>query len=110
MNHETLKLVADILEATMIIGFGISWPFNLAKSIKTKSAKGKSLPFLLFIDCGYVAGIASKIINPDFDWNTRWWIFAFYVLNFIMVTLDLTLYFINRKRDKKLEENKNEEK
>ena len=96
-----IELLVDLLEAVMIVSFGCSWPFNVAKSIKTKSTKGKSLLFLVLIDFGYVAGITGKIINPNFDWHSRWWIFAFYVLNFIMVSLDLILYFINRNREKK---------
>ena len=95
-----LKLLADILEATMIVGFGISWPLSVYKAFKSKTAKGTSLLFLLFIECGYIAGITSKIVNPTFDWNTRWWIFFFYVFNFVMVSINITIYFINKKRDK----------
>ena len=104
-----LKLLADILEAGMIVGFGISWPLSVYKAFKSKTAKGMSLLFLLFIECGYICGITSKIINPEFDWSTRWWIFCFYVLNLTMVTINIVLYFINKNRDKKSlisEENK----
>lgn len=103
MDQQTILLIADILEAIMIISFGCSWPLNVYKSLKTKSTKGKSLPFLILIDFGYVAGIASKIINPNFDWSTRWWIFAFYIFNFIMVSFDLVLYFVNLSKEKKEE-------
>ncbi len=96
-----MALVADILEAVMVIAFGASWPFNLAKSIKTKSTKGKSLLFLLLIDFGYVAGIISKIVNPHFVWASKWWIFFFYVLNFVLVSADLIMYFINRHNERK---------
>ena len=46
-------MVAKVLEAIMIILFGISWPLNLAKSIRSKTTKGKSLLFLILIDIGY---------------------------------------------------------
>ena len=95
-----MKLLADILEACMIVGFGISWPLSVYKAFKSKTAKGMSLLFLLFIECGYICGITSKIINPEFDWSTRWWIFCFYVLNLTMVTINIVLYFINKNRDK----------
>ncbi|MCQ2742028.1 MAG: hypothetical protein MJ239_01850 [Bacilli bacterium] len=94
-------IVAEILEATMLICFGLSWPLNVYKSIKTKSTKGKSLFFLILIDFGYIAGMASKFFNTSFVWETKWWIFAIYALNFIMVSTDLILYFINLKREKK---------
>ena len=94
-------MIAKVLEATMIILFGISWPFNLAKSIRSKSTKGKSLLFLCLIDVGYIAGITSKIVSTTFDWSTDWWIFVVYVINFTLVSLDLIVYFINKNREKK---------
>ena len=92
-------MVAKILEATMLILFGISWPFNLLKSIRSKSTKGKSLLFLILIDLGYIAGITSKFVSPTFVWETDWWVFAIYVINFLFVSADLTMYFINRHRE-----------
>ena len=92
-------MAPDILEAIMMICFGCSWPFNLSKSIKTKSTKGKSLLFLILIDIGYIAGMISKFVNENFDWNTKWWVFVLYILNFSMVTADIILYFINKKRE-----------
>ena len=94
-------MVAKVLEAAMIILFGISWPFNLVKSIRTKSAKGKSLLFLVLIDIGYIAGITSKFFSTSFVWSTDWWIFMIYIINFSFVTADLIVYFINRNRDNK---------
>ena len=99
-------MIAKVLEAMMIILFGISWPFNLAKSIKSRSTKGKSLLFLVLIDLGYIAGIASKFFSPTFVWKTDWWVFAIYVINFLFVSADLMMYFINSRREKKLEQNR----
>ena len=95
-------MVAKILEATMLILFGISWPFNLIKSIRSKTTKGKSLLFLVLIDLGYVAGITSKFFSTTFVWQTDWWVFAIYVINFSFVTADLIIYFINRAREKEV--------
>ena len=95
-------MIAKILEATMLILFGISWPFNLIKSIRTKSTKGKSLLFLVLIDIGYIAGITSKFFSTSFVWATDWWVFAIYVINFLFVSADLTMYFINRSKESKL--------
>ena len=93
-------MVAKVLEAVMIVLFGISWPFNLLKSIKSKSTKGKSLLFLILIDLGYIAGITSKFVSTTFVWATDWWIFMVYVINFIFVSLDMIVYFINRSKEK----------
>ena len=92
-------MVAKILEVTMLVLFGISWPFNLIKSIKTKSTKGKSLLFLILIDLGYVAGITSKFFSETFVWATDWWVFMIYVINFMFVSADLIMYFINKQRE-----------
>ena len=42
-------MIAEILEAVMVICFGISWPLSIIKSVKSKSTKGKSLIFMIFI-------------------------------------------------------------
>ena len=93
-------MIAKVLEATMIILFGISWPFNLLKSIKSNTTKGKSLLFLILIDIGYIAGITSKFFSTTFVWATDWWIFVIYVINFSFVTADLIVYFINKSRER----------
>lgn len=98
---EGTYMIAKILEVVMIVLFGISWPFNLAKSIKSKSTKGKSLLFLCLIDIGYVAGITSKLVSTTFKWSTDWWIFMVYVINFLLVSADLIVYFVNKSREKK---------
>ncbi len=97
-----MQLFADILEALMIVGFGISWPISVYKAFKSKTAKGMSLLFLLFIEAGYISGVTSKLISPSFDWSTRWWVFVFYCFNLTMVTTNIILFFINKKRDKRL--------
>ena len=95
-------MVAKVLEAAMIILFGISWPFNLLKSIRSKTTKGKSLLFLVLIDLGYIAGLTSKFFSTTFVWATDWWIFVIYSINFTLVTADLIVYFLNKSREKKI--------
>ncbi len=94
--------MSEILEITMILCFGASWPFNVYKSYRARTAKGKSLLFLLLIITGYVAGIASKFMNPVYmaEIGEKWYVLFFYVLNLIMVTADLVLYFRNKRLDR----------
>ena len=99
--------MAEILEIIMVVSFGASWPLNVIKSYKARTTKGKSLGFLLLIFFGYIAGIASKFVNPDFDFTKKWYVVFFYILNFIMVGIDLLLYIRNKKLDK---QNQSEEK
>ena len=93
-------MLAEILEIIMIVSFGASWPLNVMKSLKAKTTKGKSLPFLCLILFGYVAGIISKLVSPSF----KWYVLFFYCLNFVMVALDLIVYVRNYRLDKKAEE------
>jgi len=88
-------MLAEILETLMILSFGISWPINLAKAIRSRSTGGKSIMFDYFIGFGYVCGILSKIMMQNF--NLAFW---FYFPNLIMVTLDIILYYRNKKLEK----------
>lgn len=90
--------MSQFLEAVMVVLFGISWPLNIMKSAKSRTAKGKSLPFLIFIWVGYIAGIASKLVSGNITY-----VFVFYVLNLVMVSIDFCLYFRNVKLDKERE-------
>ena len=92
----------EILEIVMLLCFGASWPMNVVKSWKARTAKGKSLGFLCMILLGYVAGIAAKLINPAYmaAFSEKWYVLFFYVLNFCMVGVDFCLYFRNRKLDR----------
>lgn len=94
--------MSEILEIVMIVSFGLSWPMNVIKSYKARTAKGKSLAFLCFIFFGYIAGIASKLINEAYmsAFSTKWYVLIFYILNLLMVGTDLILYFRNKRLDK----------
>lgn len=99
--------MAELLEIIMIVSFGASWPMNVIKSYKARTTKGKSLAFLFLIFFGYIAGIASKLVNPAYmaAFADKWYVLFFYVLNFIMVGTDLILYARNKKLDKEAEKN-----
>ena len=93
--------MAELLEITMIVSFGASWPLNVLKSYKSRTAKGKSLAFLLLILFGYIAGIASKLVNETYMASIaeKWYVLFFYCLNFVMVSADLVMYIRNKRLD-----------
>lgn len=95
--------MSEILEIIMVVSFGASWPFNVVKSYRARTTKGKSLLFLLLIFFGYIAGIASKFLNEAYmaSFAEKWYVVIFYILNLIMVGTDLVLYVRNRAFDKK---------
>ena len=41
--------LAELLEAMMIISFGISWPLSIVRSYRSRSTKGTSVLFSCFI-------------------------------------------------------------
>ena len=88
--------LSELFEIIMMVTFGASWPFNVVKSYKVRTTKGKSIVFLVLILVGYIFGIISKLVAPSF----KWYVMFFYVLNFLMVSADFILYFRNRKLDK----------
>ena len=57
--------MSDLLEALMIVCFGLSWPVSIYKSYTSRTAKGKSLFFEVFIWIGYVFGIGRKTVLPE---------------------------------------------
>lgn len=86
--------MSSIMEAAMVLCFGASWPLSLYKSITSRTAKGKSLLFECFICIGYVFGICGKLIAGNITY-----VFAFYILNLLMVSLDILVYIRNRHLD-----------
>ena len=97
--------MAELLEIIMVVSFGASWPLNVRKSYKARTTMGKSLAFLLLILFGYVAGISSKLINESYmaEFSQKWYVLFFYVLNFLMVSLDVCIYVRNYRLDKQAE-------
>ncbi|MGF7145779.1 lipopolysaccharide export LptBFGC system permease protein LptF [Anaerotaenia torta] len=91
--------MAQLLEAAMVISFGISWPTSIIKSYTSRTAKGKSIVFLCFILFGYIFGVMSKFLAGNITY-----VVVFYILNLVMVSIDLCLYFRNRKLDQQMEE------
>lgn len=91
--------IAVLCETIMLITFGVSWPFNIAKSIKSRTTLGKSLYFELIIIVGYFFGIAAKIIIYNRT-GVLQYSFWFYILDILLVSTDICLYFRNLKIDK----------
>lgn len=101
-----MATAAQILEALMLVCFGFSWPLNLRKNLKAKSAKAMSLPFILLIVTGYIFGIIAKFITIANGGTVHWYVLVVYFFNLIVVSCNIFVYFINLGYDKKNEANK----
>lgn len=87
----------SIFEAGMLFCFGLAWPINLINSYRSRTAKGKNPLFTIVVIIGYLSGITHKLIFG------RDIVLVLYIINLIMITADLCLYFRNRKLDKERE-------
>ena len=90
--------MAQICEVLMLILFGLSWPFNLATSWRSRPARGKSVLFEIVIILGYLCGIAGKFLGDNVTY-----VVAFYVVDIAMVSTDLALTLRNLRLDKQRE-------
>ena len=87
--------IVHVLEAGMLVCFGISWPFNIAKSLRSRTAKGKSVIYEILVVVVYFFGLAAKIILGDVNY-----VMIFYIVDILMVTTDIILTFRNRRLDR----------
>ena len=88
-------LISQVLEAAMLICFGLSWPTNAYKNYQARTAAGTSWQFIMLITVGYFAGIAAKIVSGSINW-----VLAIYILNLVFLAANWGVYFRNRALDK----------
>ena len=88
--------IAPVFELIMLVCFGFSWPLNLYKAYKSRTAKSTSLPFILLIITGYIAGISAKLVMRNINY-----VLIAYLLNLAIVSLNLGVYLRNRALDKR---------
>ncbi len=99
----TLMQLTDLFEALTIFCFGLSWPLSIRKSLVSRTSKGKSLFFEVFILIGYLFGILRKFIQVLAMGSSGFIFylgFFFYVLNSLEISFDIILYFRNAKLDR----------
>ena len=87
----------SFFEIVMLICFGMAWPFSIYKSLVSKSVEGKSLFFLIVILVGYTCGILHKMY---YSYDN---VIYLYMINFVMVFIDMLLYFRNKKMTRKVD-------
>lgn len=87
--------MGQIFEAGMLFIFGLSWPFNIMKSWRSRTARGKSIGFEVLILIGYLLGLTGKILNGNITY-----VVIVYALDIVMVAADLLLTIRNAMLDK----------
>ena len=85
----------SIWEILFLLCFAVSWPVSIAKSLRTKVVIGKSPLFMSLIILGYIFGIIHKAL---YHHDIVIWL---YVFNALLVSTDLTLYFVYIGRNRR---------
>lgn len=88
--------MGSIFESIMLICFGLSWPLNVIKAYRARTARGTSLPFILLIITGYIAGITAKLVTGQINY-----VLIVYLLNLAIVSVNVVVYFRNVSLDRK---------
>jgi len=91
--------LAHVLEGAMLVCFGASWPFLIARTLRTRDVKGLSSIFLWVVAVGYICGTAWRLLDLSRDgtFNPS---LILYVLNGLMVSFEVVLYYRYRGRVK----------
>ncbi len=90
--------MSAIFETVMLVCFGFSWPISVINNYRSRTAKGMSLFFILLIMSGYIAGITAKLLSGNLSF-----VLAVYILNLVLVSINLLIYFRNTKIDREKE-------
>ena len=86
--------MTHILEAAMLVCFGFSWPFAIAKTIRAKNPAGKSYLFAAFVIIGYIAGSTARFMRDGVDA-----VFCLYIFDMLMVMADTALCLHYRRKN-----------
>lgn len=87
-------MLNQLLEAVMLVCFGLSWPINALNSYRAGTAVGTSPYFLALITSGYISGIGAKIVSGSINW-----VLAVYVINLALLVVNCSIYLRNRHLD-----------
>ncbi len=88
--------LTEIFEMCFLLCFAVAWPVNIAKSLRSRTAKGKSVAFEIIVAVGYLFGIAAKLVDDHLSS-----VLLFYCMNLALVGADIALYVRNRRLDKR---------
>ena len=86
--------MTHILEAAMLVCFGFSWPFAIAKTVRAKNPAGKSYLFAAFVIVGYIAGSTARFMRDGVDA-----VFCLYIFDMLMVITDTALCLHYRRKN-----------
>jgi fructose-specific phosphotransferase system IIC component len=94
----TAFTLSQALEGTMLVCFGVSWPFSILKAVRTRRTEGKSAVFVSRVLAGYLVGLAAKWVRAGWRPGALEPVAAIYAVNAAVVAVDLALFVRYRRR------------
>ena len=91
-------MIDGLFEMLMLLCFAFAWPFSIVKQWRTGTSKGKSILFSYVIILGYIFGMINKVVSDDINY-----VFAFYVIDLVLVLIDTLIYYRNQMHESKSE-------
>jgi NAD/NADP transhydrogenase beta subunit len=91
-------LIGQVLEAGMLICFGVSWPVDILKTLRTRRTEGKSLVFMSLVLSGYMLGLGAKLARAAEVGEMPELISVLYVFNAVMIVVDIAVTLRMRRR------------
>ena len=84
--------IPQFLEAGMLVCFGISWPIDILKTLRTRVTAGKSVAFMSIVFAGYCLGMTAKLSAVWQTGRPLEPVFIMYAVNALLVAVDILLY------------------
>ena len=84
-------VIPQLLEAGMLVCFGVSWPIDILKTLRTRCTEGKSVGFMSMVFAGYCLGMAAKLTAARQAGQPLEPVFTMYALNALFVAADIVL-------------------
>jgi hypothetical protein len=94
----TAMNVGQVLEAGMLVCFGISWPVDILRTWRVRRTEGKSLAFMFLVLVGYTLGLGSKLVRAARTGEPLEGVSTLYVLNALFIIVDIVLTMRIRAR------------
>jgi lipopolysaccharide export LptBFGC system permease protein LptF len=87
--------LTEVFEMCFLLCFAVAWPVNIMKSLRSRTARGRSVGFEILVVIGYLFGIAAKLVDDHISY-----VIIFYIINTVLVLIDIALYFRNARLDR----------
>lgn len=101
-----IEIFLDLFQTVIILCVAVAWPLSISKACKSRTAKGKSVLFDVFLLIGCLFSVLRSFVEIE-AFETGGFVFYFGILIYsiccIEIIIDIVLYCRNKKFDKRRE-------